>query len=149
MSHSWNHPVCSLFRLAFSLSCILSSFFFCHACGMWKFPGQGSNPHHSSYQSHSSDKARSLTRWATREQSWKFWYKVVLSRFNSQVYLVTTLTSLRYLWVKGDLSGAPGNIGIKALKQISRVAIPQRGVTKKLSTSPLVWSGRAENLGTD
>ena len=28
---------------------------------MWKFPGQGLNPHHSSDQSHSSDNARSLT----------------------------------------------------------------------------------------
>ena len=28
---------------------------------MWKFPGQGSNPRHS------SDNARSLTHWATRE----------------------------------------------------------------------------------
>ena len=28
--------------------------------GLQKFPGQGSNPHHSCYQSHSSDHARSL-----------------------------------------------------------------------------------------
>ena len=29
--------------------------------GMWKFPGQGSNPHHSYNQSHSRDNTRSLT----------------------------------------------------------------------------------------
>ena len=34
---------------------------------MWKFPGQGSNPHHSSTQSHGSDNARSLNHWATKE----------------------------------------------------------------------------------
>ena len=37
------------------------------ACVMWKFPGQGSNPHNSSNQSQSSDNARSLTCRATRE----------------------------------------------------------------------------------
>ena len=34
---------------------------------MWKFPDQGSNPCHSSNQSHYSDNTRSLTHWATRE----------------------------------------------------------------------------------
>ena len=34
---------------------------------MQKFPGQGSNPRHSRDQSHSSDKARSLTYCTTRE----------------------------------------------------------------------------------
>ena len=37
-------------------------FVFC-MCGLWKFPGQGSNPCHSSNQCHSSDNARSLTCW--------------------------------------------------------------------------------------
>ena len=36
-------------------------FFFGHICGMWKFPGQGSNPCHSSNPSHCSENARSLT----------------------------------------------------------------------------------------
>ena len=36
-------------------------------CSMWKFPGQGSNLHHSYNQSHSIDNTRSLTHWATRE----------------------------------------------------------------------------------
>ena len=36
-----------------------------HNSGRWKFLGQGSNPHHSSNQSHSSDNARFLTCWAT------------------------------------------------------------------------------------
>ena len=34
---------------------------------MWKFPGQGSNLHHRSDPSHSSDNTRSLTHQATRE----------------------------------------------------------------------------------
>ena len=41
--------------------------FFGHAHGIQKFLGQGSNPHHSSNQSYSSDNIRSLTHWATRE----------------------------------------------------------------------------------
>lgn len=40
---------------------------FCHALGMWNFPGQGSNPSHSSDPSQCSDSARSLIRCATRE----------------------------------------------------------------------------------
>ena len=40
---------------------------FGHVCGMWKFPGQGSNRCHSSDPSCCSDKARSLTCCATRE----------------------------------------------------------------------------------
>ena len=35
--------------------------FFGCAYGMWKFQGQGMNPHHSSNPSHCSDKASSLT----------------------------------------------------------------------------------------
>lgn len=34
---------------------------------MHKFPGQGSNPRHSSNQSHCSDSARSSALWGTRE----------------------------------------------------------------------------------
>ena len=37
------------------------------ACGMQKFPGPGSNLHHSCNQSHNSDNAGSLIHWATRE----------------------------------------------------------------------------------
>ena len=40
---------------------------FCHICGKWKFPSQGSKFHHSIDPSYSSDNARSLTHWATRE----------------------------------------------------------------------------------
>ena len=46
--------------------CVLFCFFV-WAPGIWKFPSQGSNPHHSSNQRHSSDNTRSLIRWATRE----------------------------------------------------------------------------------
>ena len=44
------------------------SFCFCfgHACGMWKFLGQGSNPH-TRDPSRCSDNARSLTCCAIRE----------------------------------------------------------------------------------
>ena len=39
----------------------LGMHFFGHAQGMWKFLGQGLNPHVSSDLSHSSDNTRSLT----------------------------------------------------------------------------------------
>ena len=42
-------------------------FVFGCACGRWKFPGQGLNPHHSSGQSHCSDNAGSSTHCTTRE----------------------------------------------------------------------------------
>ena len=42
------------------------TFFFCTR-GMWKFLDQRLNPCHCHDLSHSSDKAGSLTRWATRE----------------------------------------------------------------------------------
>ena len=50
--------------------CYLGKYFlflllFGRTCGMWKFPGQGSNLYHSSNQSRSSDNAGSLTSWAT------------------------------------------------------------------------------------
>ena len=41
-------------------------FFFGHAHGMWKFPGQGSNPCQFSDPGCCSDNARYLTCWATR-----------------------------------------------------------------------------------
>ena len=40
-------------------------YFFGNTCGVWKFPGQRSNPLHSSHLSHSNDNARSLNCWAT------------------------------------------------------------------------------------
>ena len=47
---------------------------------MGKFPGQGSNPHHSSNPSTSSDHARSLTRCTLRErQHVSFKYSLVLT----------------------------------------------------------------------
>lgn len=41
--------------------------FFGYTCGMWKFLGQGSNPHHSSRLGCYSDTARSSTHCATRK----------------------------------------------------------------------------------
>ena len=46
-----------------------SYFFFGHTCSIWKFPGQGLNPCHSSNPSCYSENARSLTSCATREKS--------------------------------------------------------------------------------
>ena len=40
---------------------------FGHSCGMWKFPGQGSNPCHSSDPGLCTDNARSLIYYAIRE----------------------------------------------------------------------------------
>ena len=37
--------------------------------GLWKFPGQGSNPHHRSNPRHRNDNTRSLTCCTTRELS--------------------------------------------------------------------------------
>ena len=42
-------------------------FFFGRAHSMWKFPGQGSNPLHSSHQSCCSGNTRSLTSFITQE----------------------------------------------------------------------------------
>ena len=42
-------------------------FLFGCTCGMWKFPGQGSNPRHSSDLGQYSDNTRSLTQCTTRE----------------------------------------------------------------------------------
>jgi len=42
-------------------------YFFGHAQGIRKVPGQGSNPQHSSDLSHCTDNTGSLTRCATRE----------------------------------------------------------------------------------
>ena len=51
---------------AFTLRAFLFFFFSFWPC-MWKFPGQGSNLSHSSDPNHSSDNARSLTHYPTRE----------------------------------------------------------------------------------
>ena len=42
-------------------------FFFCWSHSMWKFPGQRSNPCHSSNPGHCNDNARAITCYATRE----------------------------------------------------------------------------------
>ena len=44
-------------------------FIFCLTPGMWKFPDQELNSHHSSDPSHCSDNAGSLIHWATTELS--------------------------------------------------------------------------------
>ena len=42
-------------------------FFFGYACSMWKCPGQGSNPYHSSNLSQSSHNSECLSHCTTRE----------------------------------------------------------------------------------
>ena len=56
-----------LMTWGFCLFAALFCFLFCsfgYAYGLKKFPGQGSNPHHS------SDTTRSVTHWTTRELLW-------------------------------------------------------------------------------
>ena len=61
-------------------SCVKRWLFCCccccrQACSMWKFPGRGSNPHHSNDQSPCSANAGSLTFCATGEhpENGTFW----------------------------------------------------------------------------
>ena len=58
--------LCSKFKF-------LSFFIFRCTSGLWSFPGQGSNPSHSSDPSYWSDNTRSLTCWSTRELLRHFW----------------------------------------------------------------------------
>ena len=44
------------------------------ANGIWKFPGQGLDPHHCSDPGHCSDNARSLTCCATKGLPGSFWF---------------------------------------------------------------------------
>ena len=53
--------------LTFQVLCLRFAVSLVQAHGMWKFPGQGSNPCHSSHPSHCRDNAGSLTHWATGE----------------------------------------------------------------------------------
>ena len=57
---------CTRADLLSSSACLLS-FFIDHACGMWRFLGQGSNPSHGSDLSRCSDNAGSLAHHSTRE----------------------------------------------------------------------------------
>ena len=64
-------------RESYSFSFLFSfPLFFSFGCthGMWKFPGQGSNQHHSSNLSHSSDNTGSLTHCVTRELQRKVFF---------------------------------------------------------------------------
>ena len=85
----------NLYFLQF-LTCLFCSFltfikciylFFGHTHGMQKFLGQGSNLGHSCNQCHSSDNARSLTRWATRNSK-----NISTLRNNNQYTFLTLYT---------------------------------------------------------
>ena len=58
-------------------------------CNMWKFPGQGSNPLHSSKPSHCSDNAKSLTFCATGELLCLF----ILNMYNIKLFSFNTFFS--------------------------------------------------------
>ena len=58
---------CILVRFVTTTGSKQKLFFFGHACGMRKFPGQGLNPRHSNDPSCYSDNVGSLTRCTTRE----------------------------------------------------------------------------------
>ena len=61
-------------RFQFICLCACLFIFFGHSCGLWKFPGQGSNPRHSGslYPIHSN--AGSLTHCATGERHVLFFF---------------------------------------------------------------------------
>ena len=64
-----NFPAVFIFIFWLKISCVLYFYFLFFDCthGMWKFPDQGLNLHHSNNLSHCSDNARSLTFLAARE----------------------------------------------------------------------------------
>ena len=67
-------------------------FFLVCAGGMRKFLGWGSSPCHSCNQNHSSDNARSLTHWATRERpfgTFLGWYPL---------FFIMRFTELQKIW---------------------------------------------------
>ena len=90
-------------------------FFFGHIHGMQKFPGQGSNLCYSSDPSHSSDNARSLTHYTTRElpnQKLKkifFIQKDTIKKVKRRVLLWHS--GLRILWCHCSSSGQCCGIG--------------------------------------
>ena len=67
---------------------------------MWKFPGQGSNPHHSSNQSHSSDTARSLTRCATEELPLMLFFSMQKNKFFYIVNIVSFSLIASEFWIR-------------------------------------------------
>ena len=68
---------------------IFNNFFFPCTPGMQKSLDQGSNPCHSSNQSHSSDHTGSLTHWATRELPNKLFGLSQLSDSNQTGHTLT------------------------------------------------------------
>ena len=64
----------------------ISFFLFGHAWGMQEFPGQGSDPHHSSYLSQSGDNTGPLTHWTTRELP-PLTISTILKRYLKNMYL--------------------------------------------------------------
>ena len=75
-------------HLSLFTSTIKKTFFFLgYACGLWKFPGQGSNPCHSSDPGCCSDNSRSLTCCATR--------KLLLRGLHFQLNQIQTIQTVK------------------------------------------------------
>ena len=73
-------------------------FFFFFAVPMWKFPGQGLNPRHSSNLSnHCGDNARSLTHCATKEKE----FPAITDCFFFFFFFFCWVVSFLFLFVLG------------------------------------------------
>lgn len=84
-----------LFPLSFLLSFAMSM-----ACRSSKFPGKGSNLCHSSNPSHSTDKAKSLTCWATRDfPAWFLIFRVKFDAWESCMVLQLLAESFLYFHI--------------------------------------------------
>ena len=90
-----------------------SLFFLATLCGIWKFPGQGSNPCHCNDPSHCSDNAGSLTCCTTRE----FLLLSFLVNFSSSTNQVLTKVdaSIDYRMVLWSLCCCHCSHGIMAI----------------------------------
>ena len=73
-------------------------FFLGHDHGMWKFPGQGSNPWDSHNQSYNSNNTLSLVCWTTRELQ-KF---TVFNLVNRRHLVSHPVFVIKQLWLLGQ-----------------------------------------------
>ena len=94
---------------------------------MWKFQGQGSNLHHHSDTSHSSDNTGSLTHWATRELP----HGLDLNSWHQSEHVLTY--SKRRTWVyRYRLHRTSSSESFIKLKKLQwTLLIPQRICLKK------------------
>ena len=81
----------------------LSLFFLGHMSSVWKFPGQGSNPCHSSSPSWCSNNVRSLTLCTTRELQHVLLFELFLSRGARDFVLACGSTPFSFSLFRGLL----------------------------------------------